>query len=192
MSLEELRTIFSGATLVSLVFVALNYWFSISKAKRDFVESRDKGICEQAITSLERAYSSLTNGKSGYSLPPPDRLNWLTSARQIIRYYELKSMLETDLYKLICSEHEEHEEHWKHEFYLSLKSGGTIFPDYFKSNNIHLKSALVIMNFKQWAPDAEDPLDSIDGTKYVNDDYTLKGQVGLEICIQESGEKYYK
>ena len=189
MSLEELRTIFSGFTLVSLIFVALNYWFSRSKAKKDAIESRDKGICDQAIITLERAYSSLTNGKSDYSLPMPDRLNWLTSARQIIRYHELKSMLQTDLYKLICSEHEEH---WKHEFYLSLKNGEIILPDYFKSNNIHLKSALVIMNFKQWAPDAEDPLDSVDGTKYANDEYTLKGQHGLEMCIQESIEKYYK
>jgi hypothetical protein len=189
MSLEELRTIFSGFTLVSLIFVALNYWFSISKAKKDAIESRDKGICEQAIISLERAYGSLTNKKADYSLPTPDRLNWLTSARQIIRFQELKAMLETDLYKLICAEHEEH---WKHEFYLSLKVEGFILPDYFKSNNIHLKSALVIMNFKQWASNVEDPLDTIDGTMYTDDDYTLKGEHGLDMCIQESDEKYYK
>lgn len=189
MSLELVRTIFSGFTLVSVLFVVLNYWLSRKKAKTDAIESRDKGICEQAIISLERAYNSLMNGKSDYSMPEPNRLNWLTSARQIMKFKQLESMLETDLYKLICSEHEEH---WKHEFYLSFKDDPFLLPTYFKTNNIHLKSALIIMNFKQWSPDVTDPLDSIDGTKFVNDGYTLNGQHGLEICINESNEDSYK
>ena len=189
MSLEEWRTIFSGFTLISVFFVVLNYWFSRTKAKNDAIESKDKEICEQAILSLERAYGSLTHGKVDYALPEGNRLSWLTSSRQIIKFKQLKAMLNTDLYKLICSEHEEH---WKHEFYLSLKSEQLILPEYFTSNNIHLKSALVIMNFMQWSPSVVDPLDSIDGSEIVNDNYTLKGLHGLMSCISQSKPEDYQ
>jgi len=189
MSLEFLRTVFSGFTLVSVIFVALNYWLSKTKAKNDAVGTRDKEICEQAIISLERAHRSLTLGSLNYSLPEASRLNWLTSARQIVRFKELKSMLKTDLYKLICSEHEDH---WKHEFYLSLKHNEFMSSQYFESNNIQLKSALVIMNFKQWSSNVDDPLESIDGKKLASDNYTLLGQHGLEACIREANPQEYR
>ena len=183
MTLEEWRTVFSGFTLISIIFVILNYWLSRSKAKKDSILTRDKEICEQAIIAIERAFSSLTYGKGKYELPEASRLNWLTSARQIERFKELKSRIKSDLYKLVCAEHEEH---WKHEFYLCLPSDYLIQPSYFKDGNIHLKSALVIMNFKQWAPNSTDPLDNVDGLKLTNDGYTLNGQHGLKTCIAQS------
>lgn len=185
MSLEEWRTIFSGFTLVSVFFVVLNYWLSRNKTKQDLELAKDKEICEQAIIAIERAYSSLTNGKEKYEIPDASRLNWLTSARQIVRFQQLKSMLKTDLYKLVCSEHEEH---WKHEFYLSLKHNDFFSSSYFQSNNIHLTSALVVVNFKQWEPDTKDPLDDIDANKLIDDGYTLQGQHGLRKTIENSLE----
>ena len=147
--------------------------------------AKDKEICDQAIIAIERAYSSLTIGKEEYEIPEASRLNWLTSARQIVRFQQLKSMLKTDLYKLVCSEHEEH---WKHEFYLSLKHNDFISPSYFQANNIHLTSALVVINFKQWEPDAKDPIDDIDADRLINDGYTLQGQHGLGKSIEQSLE----
>jgi hypothetical protein len=185
MSLEELRTIFSGFTLISVIFVVLNYWLSRNKTKQDLELTKDKEICEQAIIAIERAYTSLTSGKVKYEIPDASRLNWLTSARQITRFKELKIELKTDLYQLVCSEHEEH---WKHEFYLSLKHNEFISPSYFQSNNIELTSALVVINFKQWEPGAKDPLDDIDANKLINDGYTLKGQHGLRKAIEDSLE----
>ena len=185
MSLEEWRTLFSACTLISIVFVILNYWSSRGKAKEDYKLAKDKEICEQAILAIERAYGSLTNGKKKYELPDASRLNWLTSARQIIRFQQLKSELKTDIYKLVCSEHEEH---WKHEFYLSLKHNDFNCSSYFNNNNIDLTSALVITNFKQWDPETKDPMDDIDANTLINDGYTLKGQIGLQTIIKANSE----
>lgn len=181
MSLEEWRTIFSGFTLISVVFVILNYWLSRKKTKQDLELAQDKEICEQAILAVERAYSSLTTGKEKYEIPDANRLNWLTSSRQLLRFKELKSELKTNLYRLVCSEHEEH---WKHEFYLTLNHKDFLCPSYFESNDIELTSALVVINFKQWAPGTKDPLDSIVVDELINDEYTLKGQYGLRKALE--------
>ncbi|MDH3353251.1 MAG: hypothetical protein OEL87_02285 [Nanoarchaeota archaeon] len=188
-----IRTVISAFTLISVFFVALNYFLARKKANQDAQFTKDKEICEQAIIALERAYNTLAGRECNHSLPAPSRINWLTSARQILRYKKLKSKLKTDLYKLVCSEHEEH---WRHQFYLSLQHQdldsaayfkGTMFS--FSSENIDPRSALIIVNFSTWNQENDDPLMDVDKNDLIHDDYTLNGQHGLEHYIIELQEE---
>lgn len=184
MSLDAWRTVFSGATLISVVFVALNYWMARNKAKADSELAKDKEICSQAILSMERAFQALSGGNGVTTPPEANRLNWLTASRQILRFKKLKDKITSELYRIVCSEHEEH---WRHQFYLLLEHNIFLSPSYFQgqdhgpasSENIDPTSALVILNFKQWDPQQEDPLDEVDKNEIINDGRTLNGQHGF-------------
>ena len=108
----------------------------------------------------------------------------------------VQEVVKTDLYKLVCSEHEEH---WRHQFYLCLDHKTLLSAPYyqgtdmtpFSSENIDPKSALVIINFKQWDSELEDPLDEVDKDQLIKDGYTLNGERGLRgyISILEEERK---
>ena len=53
-------------------------------------------ILNQAVLSLERAYTALTNDGTETKPQAADRLNWLTAARHIERYKKLKAKLAFD------------------------------------------------------------------------------------------------
>ena len=190
MKLELIRTVTSAFTLISVLFVALNYFLARKKANEGSQCAKDKEICEQAIIAIERAYHTLTDRKEDYSLPKPNRINWITTARQILRYNKLKSELKTDLYKLVCSEHEEH---WRHQFYQVLQHQDLNNFGYFKgeefkpfsSENIDPKSALIVVDFSSWSHEIDDPLDEVSKDDFLNDDNTLSGHYGLEQYINE-------
>ncbi|MCD4721819.1 MAG: hypothetical protein K8S13_18465 [Desulfobacula sp.] len=129
MTLEEYRTILSGLTLITIIIAVLNYWLAKEKAKDDAELSQDREICNQAILALERAYVTLTGENGNFSSPENSRLNWLTTSRHIIRFQKLKSMLKTELYRLVCSEQEEH---WRHQFYLCFNHTEIFSPSYFQ------------------------------------------------------------
>ncbi|HEY9769736.1 MAG TPA: hypothetical protein V6C71_14770 [Coleofasciculaceae cyanobacterium] len=85
----------------TIAIAFLNY-FSNQQTKRD------EEITKQAILALERAYEILTtDNEKNTVLPCNNRLNWLTTAKMLIRYGELKK-LKTDLYRTICEEQEEY------------------------------------------------------------------------------------
>lgn len=165
-----------------------------SKAKAEAELAQDKEICQQAILAIERAFEALSGGNECSSAPAPDRLNWLTASRQILKFKKLKSKLKTELYKLVCSEHEEH---WRHKFYLLLDHDDLNFPKYFQdqdyhpvsSENIDPTSALVIFNFKQWDPQQSDPLGEVNKDDIISDGYTLNGLYGFTKYIEVLGEE---
>ena len=186
-TLEVWRTIFSGVTVVSVAFAALNYWLARKKSKSESDLNKDKEICAQAIIALERSFKTLMDGNENPAVPKASRLNWLASARLIETFKKLKSELNTDLYKLVCSQHEEH---WSHQFYLCLADSVFQNQAYFQSKsqgltkeNIEPRSALIIFNFKQWQPERRDPLAEIKKEDFINDKYTLKGEMGLEYYL---------
>lgn len=186
-SLEEWRTLFSAGTVITVIVATLNYWLARKKEKVESELNRDKELCAQAVLSLERSFNALTNGNEKPVLPEASRLNWLTSARLIETYKKLKSELKTDLYKLVCSQHEEH---WRHQFYLCLKDSVFQNQSYFQDKtkdtpkeNIDPKSALIIFNFKQWEPGKLDPLKDVNKDNIINDGYTLNGEMGLKFYI---------
>lgn len=98
------------------------------------------------------------------NLPPQkNRLNWLTSARHILRYKRLKSNL-VGTHLLVC---DEIEEFWRYRFYIAVEplenkfgyydSPGAKTQDAAKAI-IDPKSALVILAFSDWPEGRVDPL----------------------------------
>lgn len=158
LSLTELAPI---GTLLLVIIGFLNYTWN-----QRF--NSDEKIMEQAVLALERAYAILTSDGIHISPPKPDRLNWLTSSRLLVRYEKLKSSLNTEVYKVICAEQEEH---WRHKFYLLLDNNIVNVFSYFQnssSHNLTPKSVLVIFHFAAWKKGTPDPLEEIDTKKYID------------------------
>ena len=165
-SLELLRTVFSGVTFISVFIALLNYHLNTIKQREDKIYSIDKELLEQAILSLKWAYNSLT--QKGMFIPPKaNRLNWLTSARHICRYNKISCEIKSDIYNIVCAEHEEY---WRHKFYLALDHKTLNNKAYFMDKrgsgfgeNIALNSATIIDEFSSWPENKIDPIDDWDG-----------------------------
>lgn len=140
-------------------------------------------LLKQAILSLERAYATLSKNDSEVAPPAPDRLNWLTTARHIERYKNLKSHLTCNAHRTVC---EEHEEYWRHRFYVCLEAPNQLSlayysrrPDPKPTAGIEPRSALVIHEFASWPDGREDPIDKVDTKAIVKRGEVLKGKYGL-------------
>ncbi|MBB1454490.1 hypothetical protein [Pseudoalteromonas sp. SG43-5] len=162
-NLELLRTIFSGATLVSVVIAYFSLRATKKKQQDDSDVAHDKEIIVQAKLSLGWAYETIEIDSES-NMPKADRLMWLTSARHILRYYNLRDSLKTSMYKTICAEHEEYS---RHKFYRMFSNSNFLFGSYFKksdgsgySENIEVRSAMVLSIFSQWNASTVDPIDS--------------------------------
>ena len=103
-----------AAFVVSLIALAATIWKSII----DYRIASDSKIFLQLKVSLENAYNSLKVEKNGEEYPIQDRSCWMTAARHIKRYLQMRQKLRTKIYELIC---DETEEHWKTQFYMLLK-----------------------------------------------------------------------
>ena len=187
MDLELLRTIFAGATPISVLIAFMVLRTNKKKQNEDRDISYDKEIITQAIKSLEWGFASLTIDKSS-NMPHPVRLNWLTSARHILRYNKLRDTVKTNTYKIICAEHEEY---WRHKFYLLFKNNNFMFGSYFTNSdkpkypeNIELRSAMVLSIFSQWNNETSDPILELDEAALI-DQKPFKGDLGTGI------EHYY-
>lgn len=95
-------------------------------------------------------YNALTD--SGENVPPrADRLNWLTSARHILRAKRIQFQITYPTYITIA---DEMEEYWRHKFYLTLSDRTLRNRQYFINRdtpawpeNIEISSALVVVDF---------------------------------------------
>lgn len=132
---------------------------------------RDEKYSEQAQRSFEWAYDALTDG--GKNVPPlPHRLNWLTSARHILRAQKISQLIGSPEITILL---QEHEEYWRHQFFLALEHPQLSQSSYFASPSgvgrsvgrpvgqlgIHEMSALVVVKFSRWKEGAEDPLKQV-------------------------------
>jgi len=186
--MEFVRTAFSGLTLISIFFAYLNYRASNLKKEEDDKVIKDKEILNQAVNSLTWAFETLTEGNPEEA-PKASRLNWLTTARHIMRYSKLKELIQTETYKLICAEKEEY---WRHKFYVLLDRQELRNSDYYtdKSNNdwpenIELTSAMIINDFANWSDDIIDPLDVVERGCLIEHGKPFNGKCGRGI------ESYY-
>jgi hypothetical protein len=164
-NLEVIRTTFSALTFFSLIIAFLAFKSSKKKQREDSASSHDKEILSQCIRSLEWSYDSLSIDQITF-IPAATRLNWLTSARHIMRYYKLRDSLKTETYKLIC---EEYEEYWRHKFYKLFQNECFMSGNYFTDNtkpewpeNIEVRSAMVLSMFSQWNTEVVDLIDELD------------------------------
>ncbi|MBD9405404.1 hypothetical protein IB236_08665 [Acidovorax sp. ACV02] len=132
---------------------------------------RDEKYSEQAQRSFEWAYDALTDG--GKHVPPaPHRLNWLTSARHILRAQKIALLIQSPEILILF---QENEEYWRHQFYLALEHPQLANSSYFARSGgvgiyvgrpvgglgIDEMSALVVVKFSRWKEGAEDPMKQV-------------------------------
>ncbi len=185
---EIARTFIGGFTLLSIYLAYRTYSSNKSKQEEDRQLDRDREILNQAVTSLEWAHETLTDGTSS-GPPKADRLNWLTAARHISRYYALKKLVVTETYSLVLSEKEEY---WRHRFYMLLDDSTLGNRTYFMNTsdpvwpeNIEITSAMVITNFSNWPKKTVDPLNEIERETLIREGQPFSGKCGRGL------ESYY-
>jgi len=152
-------------TLVSIGIAYLTYKANARKQNDDRIRDRDKELLDQAQKSMQWAYEALTD--DGKNNPPiADRLNWLTSARHLLRAKKLADRIEHQTYRVI---YDEIEEYWRHRFYVLLSHESlrkwTYYADQGRPDhpeNIEVTSALVIIDFSNWKEGVPDPTNEVD------------------------------
>lgn len=180
----------STADLIASVAAAIAFGSAVVSVLAFYVpwqNTHDAEIFKEAVLALERAYRSLMHDAE--DRPKPDRLNWLTSARHIESYKELRNSLKTSLYRHLC---QEHEEHWRHEFYLRVSNDCIYQVSYYESGPIEPRSAIVIHGFAAWQNERQDAIDKLDLKALHQESKLLQGNYGLQKYInkfpQFSGE----
>lgn len=134
---------------------------------REKERSREEIKCNEAKECLKLSYDALLKDSID-GAPIPHRQNWMTSARFIIRFYEIKSDVQQDEYKKIL---DGQRLVWLYVFYESLRKigGGVddgrrkmldIPAEYFLGNGVALEqtSVAVVLNFAIWDDEINDPL----------------------------------
>jgi len=187
--LEAVKLGISTLTLVSIIIAYLSYRANQNKSNDDRVREKDKELVVQVQKSLQWAYDVLTEDSKNVP-PQPDRLNWLTTARHLLRAQTIADQISSETYKTVYAEIEEY---WRHRFYKALSHISLRDRAYFtkKDNpgwpeNIEISSALVIVSFSSWKKDAPDPTDSVDRENLIKNSGGLKGGYagrGLEAYI---------
>lgn len=181
-------------SIASAVFTGVS---AFSAAYAIIAQSRtmeSERYLSQCIQTLERAFNALAGDQSNDKAIQADRLNWLTSARHIERFKEIKKKIKRKEHVLICNEQEEH---WRHQFYLLLNNPQIILPGFYEENiasgksAIEPRSAIIIHDFAKWPDKRPDPIEFADVETILKYRKVLEGNIGLRIYLG-SKEKYRK
>ncbi|BAV74181.1 hypothetical protein PCAU_1972 [Pseudomonas chlororaphis subsp. aurantiaca] len=120
---------------------------------------RENGrLLDHATVTLGRAFTALMDGNPSLSLPPKNRINWLTAARLIEEFRSTKERI-TD--PLLAGECASHEAHWRLQIALKLRGLETGEFEYFRpggANAIQHTSAIIVCGFSTWPDDQDDPI----------------------------------
>lgn len=175
--LDFLKTAISALTLVSIAIAYLAYRANVQKQQEDRIKDSDRELLAQAQKSLQWAYETLTD--QGQHVPPrPDRLNWLTAARHILRQKKIANRINSETYRIVYAEIEEY---WRHRFYRALDHSSLLSRGYFADldnafwpENLEISSAVVIVGFSGWNTKNADPTDEVDREELLKSD-AMKG-----------------
>ncbi|WP_147820414.1 hypothetical protein [Salidesulfovibrio onnuriiensis] len=176
-------------SVIAIVVSLLSFGFAWWKFAKNAQSEKERELLNCAIDALEKAYFALTGGSSEKP-PKPDRLNWLTAARRIEFYKEIKKNIKSETFKTIC---EAEEEHWRHKFSLILDSFSNEDRSYyeekkhekgsiglsFKHAAIDSTSAIVVHHFESWPKDKECILKSVDVDNLLKETNYFSGRIGL-------------
>lgn len=179
--IEILKLSISALTLVSIGIAYLAYRTNLQKQREDRVRDSDKELLAQAQKSLQWAYDVLT--EQGEHIPPrADRLNWLTSARHLLRQKKIAKRITSETYRIVYAEVEEY---WRHRFYTALDHPSLLSRGYFANlenphwpENLEISSALVIVDFSGWNKANADPTDEVDRDALLKSDALRGGNAG--------------
>lgn len=156
-NLIAIQAIGSLAILVSAIVALCAYRSNLSY-------QASKAFLEESIKILERALGIFTgNGKD--SLPKNDRVVWLTTARMLLRFKNMRSKITAPEHQEIYEEHEEFTRFQINRIFEDNKEKFTeeYFNPYQKeylSYSIEPKSIGVIYDFARWDK-KEDPINQV-------------------------------
>lgn len=181
----------AGSAIVAFFLYRLNF-------KRHIQEDTYKAsetFLNESIKILERAFEIFTDRGTNLNPPRNDRLVWLTTARMILRFNKLKSIVsETEHLEII----DQHEEYWRFQFYKLINENTPNFTKaYFNpsgklysSDCIARNSMAVIFSFSEWKKGAKDPMDEADDKLLFAKGVVSINQVGA-IEFLTDYEKYW-
>lgn len=175
---EWLKVIISLATFGSILVASLAYRANLKKIAEDRERDRDKELLVQVQRSLEWAYNVLT--EESQRIPPePNRLNWLTCARHLLRSRKIADQISGLTYRTVYAEIEEY---WRHRFFVALSHDRLRNWNYYADSskpqwpeNIEISSALVVVDFSNWRQGATDPTDEVDRDDIIKNGGGVKG-----------------
>ena len=143
---------------------------------------------KEALSVLEKAYQTFTH--KGTDPPANSRLLWISTARMIVRFQNLRERVsEADHVAVL----DENEEYVRIKFYSLLDSNRKNFTreyfcpgsDQYDGINIQRKSMAVIFGFSRWRENMVDPLDSIDDVEVFARGALPIDQFGAETYLED-------
>jgi len=163
----QVGDVFGGinAFFAALGFVGLA--ISIENTRRSTDEERsrnqDRELLEQVLNSYSWAYDAFVTGSGQFGLEA-NRLNWLTTARHLVRAQKLAEQIASTTYQTI---QRENEEYWRTKFYVQADIEALLHPNFYfelgdQERPIDFRSAIVIADFLAWKDDVGDPIDEVD------------------------------
>lgn len=126
--------------------------------------NKSRVFLEESKQLLNRAYETFT--QFGKNPPKNDRFLWLTTARMIVRYRNMRN-------RITVAEHidivDEHEEYCRLQFYQLLQQNKEEFTenyfipsgDQYGGDVVARNAVAVIFDYAKWKEDMPDPLDHI-------------------------------
>ena len=160
-----LQTMGSIATAFSATIAFGLYMSTLKRHQKDDLRKQSETYMREALSVLEKSYETLV--QQGDNPPANDRLLWLSTARMIVRFQNLrKKVTEKDYLAVI----DENEENVRLKFHTLLnRNAGSFTYQYFcpegrqySGVNVNRNSMAVIFAFSRWKEDMADPLALVD------------------------------
>lgn len=154
---------------IAIAFSALTayrlYLQNSSRNERVDARERSKTILDESIALLGRAFETFT--RNGTHPPPNSRLQWLSTARMIIRFSRIKGQVAEPDHIII---RDENEEYYRLKFFTLLaENRENLDQNYFNPSDdkyhhemVARNSIAVIFDFAKWPEGMEDPMATVD------------------------------
>jgi hypothetical protein len=193
--LPAIQTLGSVAIAFSATVAFGVYLSTVRRHQQEDARKVSETYLQEALSVLEKSYETFV--KMGDSPPANDRLVWLSTARMISRFHELrKKVTELDHVSVIA----ENEEYIRLKFYILLRENRGSFTrayfcpsgDQYSEDNISRKSIAVIFAFTKWREDTPDPLDEIDDIELFARGALPVDQNGAEAYLEDFNEYWRK
>ncbi len=166
-NLSVIQAFGSLAVGASAIVAFTVYRSNVNRQKDEDIRKVSQKYLDESKLLLERAYAIFTQSGVATDPPPSDRLLWLSTARMLIRYNKMKSLITQNEHISIA---DEHEEYWRLQFYSLLGQNKDNFTttyfmpsgDPYEGDAVSRNSIAVIFSFSRWRKDQDDPMDEID------------------------------
>ena len=165
LNITNIQAIGSLAIASSAVVAFFLYRATIKRHENEDLYKSSDAFLKESKELLEKTYLLFTDNGENTSPPRNDRLLWLTTARMIIRYQNIKEKI---TFKGHIDIIEEHEEYWRFHFFKLLDENTESFSigyfqpsgDKYNGFNVARNSIAIVFDFANW--NGPDPLEGVE------------------------------